>query len=78
MKRFGDGIPKKVLKEVFPNKLNSRGLATEELYTELRKMILSGKLMKKEGLTPGSIAQHFNISIPRVYNVISRLKEDGL
>ncbi len=78
MKRFGDGIPKKVLKEVFPNKLNNRGLVAEELYTELTKLILSGKLKKRQGLTPGSIAQHFNISIPRVYEVISKLKKDKL
>jgi len=38
MKQFSDGIPKKVLKEIFPKRFKGRE-APEELYTRLKKMI---------------------------------------
>jgi len=45
MKTGKDRIPDELLKEIFPRKLNERK-APEELYTHLKKMILSGKLKK--------------------------------
>jgi DNA-binding GntR family transcriptional regulator len=78
MRQFSDGIPNEVLKEIFPERLNRRSQATEELYADLTKMILSGKLKKGQKLTLGDIAQHFNVSIPMAHKVISHLKEDGL
>ena len=77
MKQFSDGIPNKVLKEIFPRRIN-RSLAAEELYTDLKKMILSGKLKKGQKLTLEDIAQHYNISIPMAHKVVSQLKEDEL
>jgi hypothetical protein len=38
LKQFSDGIPKKVLKEIFPKKFKGRE-APEDLYTHLEKMI---------------------------------------
>jgi DNA-binding FadR family transcriptional regulator len=38
-------IPDEVLKEIFPKKLN-RYEASEKVYSQLKKMILSGKLKK--------------------------------
>jgi hypothetical protein len=70
-------IPDKILKEIFPQKLKKRG-ASEDLYTYLKKMILSGKLKKGQKLTYDGIALDFNVSRGIVHNVISRLKKDGL
>lgn len=47
MKRSGDGIPNKVLRDIFPKGLIRRSLATEELYTDLKKKILSRKLKNR-------------------------------
>jgi DNA-binding GntR family transcriptional regulator len=77
MKQFSDGIPNKVLKEIFPKKFKGRE-APEELYTHLKKMILSGKLKKGQRLTHEGIAEHFNISRGIVQKVNSQLKEDKL
>ena len=53
MKRFRDAIPDKVLDEILPKKLNT-SLSTEQIYTPLKQMILSGKLnhprLEGEGL----------------------------
>jgi len=78
MKQFRDRIPNKVLKEILPRRLNRRSQVAEEPYTDLKKMILSGKLKKGQRLTLWDIAQHFNISIPLVYKVFFQLEEDEL
>ncbi len=70
-------IPDKVIEEIFPEKLNRRG-APEDLYTRLRRMILSGKLKKGQKLTYDGIALDFNVSRGIVHKVISQLKKDGL
>ena len=77
MKRYGDGIPDKVLKEIFPRRIN-RSLAAEELYTDLKKMIVSGKLKKGQKLTYDGIAQDLNVSKGIVLNAIARLKKHRL
>ena len=77
MKQFSGGIPNKVLREIFPKRIN-RSLVAEELYTDLKKMILSGKLKKGQRLTLEGIAQHYNISIPMAHKVIYQLREDDL
>ena len=78
MRQLRDRIPNKVLEEIFPEKLNRRSLAAEEIYTHLKKMILCGKLKKGQKLTLEGIVQQFNISKPMADKVISRLKEDKL
>jgi DNA-binding GntR family transcriptional regulator len=77
IKEFRDRIPDEVLKEIFPKKLNRRK-APEELYTHLKKMILSGKLKKGQKITYDGIALDFNVSRGIVHKVISQLKKDGL
>ena len=77
MKESRERIPDRVLREIFPEKLDGRK-APEELYTHLKKMILSGKLKKGQKLTYDGIALDFNISRGIVHKVISQLKEDGL
>ena len=77
MKQSKERIPDEVLKEIFPKKLKRRG-APEELYTHLKKMILSEKLKKGQKLTYDGIALDFNVSRGIVHNAISRLKKDRL
>jgi len=74
---IGDRIPDKVLKDIFPKKLNGRK-APEELYTQLKKMILSGKLKKGQKLTYDGITLDFDVSRGIVHRVISQLKKDRL
>ena len=61
MKKFSDGIPDKVLKEVFPKKM-SRFEPSDEVYKQLKTMILSDRLKKGERITQGEIVQRFNIN----------------
>ena len=77
MKESRDRIPDKVLKEIFPKKLN-RHQVSEMVYSRLKQKILSGKLKKGQKLTHDGIAQDFDVSRGIVHNVISRLKKDGL
>jgi DNA-binding GntR family transcriptional regulator len=77
MNQFGDRIPNKVLKEIFPKEL-SRFQSSAEVYTQLKMMILSGKLKKGERLTQGEIVQRFNINWAAVGAAFSRLKKEKL
>jgi DNA-binding GntR family transcriptional regulator len=74
MSRPKERIPDEVIKEIFPKKLKRRG-APEDLYTHLKKMILSEKLKKGQKLTYDGIALDFNVSRGIVHNVISRLRQ---
>ena len=78
MKRFRDGIPKKVLKEIFPKRLNRRSLATERVYNHLEQAILSGKLKKEHRLLQEKVAQDFKVSRMTAAIAFSQLKKDGL
>ena len=72
-----DRIPDEVLKEIFPRKLN-RCRASEAVYAQLKKMILSGKLRKGQRLLREEIAQNFDLSEMVVSIAFLRLKKDGL
>jgi DNA-binding GntR family transcriptional regulator len=77
MRKSKGRIRYEVLEEIFPKKLK-RSVALEWTYTELKQMILSGKLKKGERLFREKIAQDFNISEAVVALACSRLKKDGL
>lgn len=77
MKRFGDRIPNKVLREIFPKKLN-RSLATEQIYSHIKRTILSGKLRKGQRLFQGKIAQDFRVNTVTVAIAFSKLKKHRL
>ena len=77
MKQSQSRIPDKVLKEIFPKSLN-RSLATEQIYTHLEKMILSGKLKKGQRLLQEKIAQDFRVNRVTVSVALSQLKKRGL
>ena len=70
-------IPDKVLKEIFPKRL-SRFQPSAEVYTQLKTMILSGKLKKGERLTQEEIVQRFNLNYVAVGAAFSRLKKEKL
>jgi len=75
--RSRENIPAEVLKEIFPKKLK-RSLATEQIYTHLKQMILSGKLKKGQKLLQEKIAQDFRVSRVTFAIAFSQLKKDGL
>jgi len=77
MKRFGDGIPNKVLKEIFPRRIN-RSLAAEQIYTHIKRTILSGKLKKGQRLFQGKIGQDFGVNSVTVAIAFSKLKKHRL
>jgi DNA-binding GntR family transcriptional regulator len=75
--RSKDRIPDKVLREIFPKKVK-RSLASEQVYSQLKQMILSNKLKKGQKLSQEKIAQDFNVSKMAVTTAFSQLKKDGL
>jgi DNA-binding GntR family transcriptional regulator len=77
MRKSKGRIPDEVLKEIFPKKLK-RSLASEGVYAQLKKMILSGKLKRGQRLLQDGIAQDFSVSKMAVTIAFSRLKKDRL
>ena len=77
MKKSKDRIPNEVLKEIFPNKLK-RSLVSERVYSQLKQMILSGKLKKGQNMMQDEIAQTFGVSKMAVAIAFSQLRKDGL
>ena len=77
MKESRDRIPDKVLREIFPKKLSTHR-ASEGVYSELKKMILSGKVKEGRRLIREKIAQDFRVSRVTVGIAFSQLKKDGL
>jgi len=77
MRKPQNRIPHEILKEIFPKKLK-RSLASERVYVQLKKMILSGKLKKGQRLLQDGIAQDFNVSKMAVTIAFSQLKKDRL
>lgn len=76
MRKSGSRIPDEILKEIFPQKL-TRFPFPEEVYAQLKKRILSGKLKKGQRLSYDGVVHDFNISRWAAHRVISKLKNDG-
>jgi len=72
-----DRIPDKILKEIFPRKL-SRYQFPDRAYTQLKKMILSGKLKKGQTLIQDEIVQRFDLDKSAVIVAFSRLRKEKL
>ena len=70
-------IPDEVLEEIFPKKLKRYG-ASEKVYSQLKEMILRGRLKKGESLSYERIVQGFHVSRDIAHGVISQLKRDRL
>jgi DNA-binding GntR family transcriptional regulator len=77
MRKSKHRIPDEVLKEIFPKKIK-RSLASERVYSQLKHMILSGKLRKGRRLYREKIAQDFDVGYTAVSEAFSRLEKDGL
>jgi DNA-binding GntR family transcriptional regulator len=77
MKQFSDGIPNKVLREIFPKQLD-RHEASKKVYSRLKQKILSGKLKEGEKLSYDGIAEGFNVSKGIAQRIITQLKKEGL
>jgi DNA-binding GntR family transcriptional regulator len=72
-----DRIPNKVLKEIFPKRLNSSPVS-EQIYFHLKRMILSGKLKRGQRLLRLEFVQIFDVNEGTVSKAFSQLKKDGL
>jgi DNA-binding GntR family transcriptional regulator len=72
-----DRIPDKVLREIFPTKLN-RSQPSNEVYAQLKRNILSGKLKKGQRLIQEEVVQRFNLNKATVTTAFSRLRKEKL
>ena len=77
MRKSRDRIPDEVLKEIFPKKFK-RSLVSEQLYSCLKSMILSGKLKKGQRLLRWEFVHIFDVNETAVSKAFSQLKKDGL
>ena len=74
---MSDRIPDKVLKEIFPKKIK-RSSVSEQIYSYVKSMILSGKLKKGQRLLRLDFVQIFGVNEAAVSGAFSKLKKDGL
>jgi len=70
-------IPDEVLKEIFPKKIK-RSSVSEQIYSYVKSMILSGKLKKGQRLLRLDFVQIFDVNETAVSKAFSQLKKDGL
>lgn len=70
-------IPDTIIDEIFPRKMK-RSLLSEEVYDQLRKMILSGKFKKGQRLVEEKLAHRLNVSRNPVHIALLRLREENL
>jgi len=70
-------IHEEVLKEIFPRKYKRRQIS-QDIYEQLKKMILSGKLMKGQRLVEEKLANQLNVSRNPVRIAILQLRKEGL
>jgi DNA-binding GntR family transcriptional regulator len=77
MRKSRTRIPSEVLKEIFPKNIK-RSLGSDRIHSQLKQMILSGKLKKGQRLFRERIAQDFDISETIVARAFSRLKKERL
>jgi len=72
-----NAIHKEVLKEIFPRKYKRRQIS-QEIYEQLKKMILSGRLKKGQRLVEEKLANQLDVSRNPVRIAILQLREEGL
>jgi DNA-binding GntR family transcriptional regulator len=72
-----DRIPDEILREIFPKKFK-RILASEKVYSDLKQMILSGRLKRGKRLLREEFIQIFSVSGTAVAKSFSQLKKDRL
>ena len=70
-------ISDQVLSEIFPKKVK-RAKLSEEVYDQLKKMILSGKFKKGQRLVEEKLAHRLNVSRNPVQIALLRLRKEKL
>jgi len=70
-------IPDSVMSEIFPRKVK-RYILREEVYGQLKKMILSGKFKKGQRLVGEELARRLNASRSPVRTSLLRLRKEKL
>jgi DNA-binding GntR family transcriptional regulator len=70
-------IPDSVINEIFP-RLVKRSKLSEEVYGQLKKMILSGKFKKGQRLVEEQLAHRLNVSRNPVQLALVRLRKEKL
>jgi len=70
-------IPDQVLSEIFPKRVRKAKLS-EEVYEQLKKMILSGKFKKGQRLVEEKLAHRLNVSRNPVQIALLRLRKEKM
>jgi DNA-binding GntR family transcriptional regulator len=70
-------IPDQVLSEIFPKKVK-RAKLSEEVYDQLKKMILTGKFKKGQRLVEEKLANQLNVSRNPIQIALLRLRKEKL
>jgi len=72
-----NAVHEEVLKEIFPRKYKRRQIS-QEIYEQLKKMILAGRLRKGQRLVEEKLANQLDVSRNPVRIAILQLREEGL
>jgi DNA-binding GntR family transcriptional regulator len=70
-------IPRNVINEIFPKRVK-RVKLSEEVYDQLKKMILSGKLRKGQRLVEEKLSHRLNVSRNPIQIALLRLRKEKL
>jgi DNA-binding GntR family transcriptional regulator len=70
-------IPDSVISDIFPRKVK-RSMLSEEVYDQLKKLILSGKFKKGQRLVEEKLALRLNVSRNPVQIALLRLRKEKL
>jgi DNA-binding GntR family transcriptional regulator len=70
-------IPDQVISEIFPRRVK-RSKLSEEVYDQLKKMILSGKFKKGQRLIEEKLAHKLNVSRNPIQIALLRLRKEKL
>ncbi len=70
-------IPNEVFREIFPRRLKKHHV-TPNIYNQLKKMILSGRLEKGQRLVQEKLSHDLNVSRMPIIMALRELKKDGL
>jgi DNA-binding GntR family transcriptional regulator len=70
-------IPDQVISEIFPRRVKKSKLS-EEIYDQLKKMILSGKFKRGQRLIEEKLAHKLNVSRNPIQIALLRLRKEKL
>lgn len=70
-------IPDTIIDEIFPKKVK-RSVLSEEVYDQMKKMVLSGKFKKGQRLVEEKLARRLNVSRNPVQIALLRLRKENL